>query len=227
MRMGLLKKKPDWSDEDFRRYWRERHGPLASRLPGLRAYRQNHVVEARQHDFGELGSRMLFDGFSQLWFDHGTRLREGLSGDIGADLIRDENHFLGTLHIVSAESDEIVEPPQTQGMLVKRMSVLKRSDGTRAEDFRREWSEGYAALVRAMPGVRGYRQNVIVARERVKGTPCAYEELPIDGIAELWFDDAQSMEQAFSSAPGCEAMAHAKTFLAEITSFLVREYRVI
>jgi uncharacterized protein (TIGR02118 family) len=227
MRMGLLKKKPDWSDEEFRRYWRERHGPLASQLPGLRAYRQNHVVDAQQYDLGDLGSQMLFDGFSQLWFDDGVRMRGALSAGIGADLMRDESHFIGTLHIVAAESRTVVQPPDTQGTLVKRMSVLKRCAGVPAEDFRREWSEGYAGLVQAMPGVRGYRQNRVVERERVKGTPCAYEALPIDGIAELWFDDLQSMERAFSSAPGREAMAHAKTFAAEITRFLVREYRVV
>ncbi len=227
MRMGLLKKKADWPDEAFRRYWRERHGPLASQLPGLRAYRQNHVVDARQHDLGDLGSRMLFDGFSQLWFDDGERVRGALSAGIGADLVRDERHFIGTLHIVSTESRTVIQPPDTQGTLVKHMTIIARRAGVRGEDFQRDWSEACAGLMRAMPGVRGYRQNQIVERELVKGTPCAYDALPIDGIAEWWFDDLPSMERAFSSAPGCEAAAHANSFAAEISSFLVREYRVV
>jgi len=96
-----------------------------------------------------------------------------------------------------------------------------------ADEFRRRWLQGYATLIQDLPGITGYRQNVIVERERVKGTPFAYEKLPIDGIAELWFDDAPSMEQAFSSRSGREAMTRAKTVLAEITAFLVREYRVV
>jgi hypothetical protein len=73
----------------------------------------------------------------------------------------------------------------------------------------------------------GYRQNVVVARERVKGQPCGYRELPIDGIVELWFEDAATLEAAFASPAGRTAMKHAQTFLAEITAFAVQEHRVV
>ena len=127
----------------------------------------------------------------------------------------------------TTESRTVIQPPDSQGTLVKRMTIVARRAGVRAEDFQRDWSEGYAGLVRAMPGVRGYRQNRVVERELVKGTPCTYEALPIDGIAEWWFDDQQSMEQAFSSTAGREASAYANTFATEISSFRVREYRVV
>jgi hypothetical protein len=67
----------------------------------------------------------------------------------------------------------------------------------------------------------------VIARERVKGQPCGYEELPIDGIAELWFETAASPKAACSSPPGRGIMQHAKTFLAEATAFLVVERRVV
>ena len=82
-------------------------------------------------------------------------------------------------------------------------------------------------MVQEMPGVSGYRQNVITARERVKGQPCGYDELPIDGIVELWFETPSTLEAAFASPQGQRTMAHAKTFLSEITAFLVQEHRIV
>lgn len=78
-----------------------------------------------------------------------------------------------------------------------------------------------------MPSVSAYRQNVVIARERVKGLPCGSEDLPIDGIVELWFENPSTLEEAFGSDAGRETMAHAKTFLAEITAFLVVERQVL
>ena len=113
-----------------------------------------------------------------------------------------------------------------RGKLLKRMSTLKRRPDVTEEDFRREWKV-HADHVRRMPGVAGYRQNVIVARERVKGQPCGYADLPIDGIVELWFDDTGTLDAAFASPPGQATMKHATTFLAEITAFVVSEHQVL
>ncbi len=105
------------------------------------------------------------------------------------------------------------------------MSTLKRRADISEEDFRREWKI-HGDLVQKMPGVSAYRQNVVIARELVKGEPCVYEDLPIDGLVELWFENTDSLQAAFSSPAGQTTMAHAKTFLAEITAFLMSERRV-
>ncbi len=99
--------------------------------------------------------------------------------------------------------------------------MLKRRPDLSEDDFRREWI-AHRDLVRRMPGVAGYRQNVVIARERIKGQPCGYDELPIDGIVELWFEDAAALEAAFGSPAGRTTMKHAQTFLGEITVFAVR-----
>jgi hypothetical protein len=67
----------------------------------------------------------------------------------------------------------------------------------------------------------------VVVREREKGKPCDHDTLPIDGIVELWFKDEQTLQDAFASPPGQDAMAHAKTFLGDITAFLVAERRIV
>jgi uncharacterized protein (TIGR02118 family) len=229
VRMGLIRKKRDWTFEQFDAYWRDRHGPLAARAPALRGYWQNAVTERLQRGIDFARGPWDFDGFSQLWFDDAARAGNAFNdSEIAAALIQDEQHFLGGLHIVTAEQSVVIPVPDAprRGALLKRISTLKRRPDITGDDFRREWRV-HADHVRKMPGVSAYRQNVIVARELVKGTPCDYEDLPIDGIVELWFEDTDKLQAAFASSAGQTTMAHAKTFLAEITAFLVAERRIV
>lgn len=229
VRMGLIRKKSDWSTEDFQSYWREKHGPLAARALGLRGYWQNAVTERMQRGIDFARGPWDFDGFSQLWFDDvGQASHAFKDSDLAAELMADEQRFLGGLHIVTAEQRVVIEVPERQARarLLKRISTLKRCSDISEEDFRREWRV-HGDLVRKMPGVGAYRQNVVIGRELVKGDECPYEDLPIDGIVELWFENSATLEAAFSSDAGRETMAHAKTFLAEITAFLVTERQVL
>jgi len=94
------------------------------------------------------------------------------------------------------------------------------------ERFEHEWRVEHARLVKRVEGVRGYRQNLIVAREAPKGTRVGYEGLPVDGIVELWFDNAASLDAAFATPQGVTLMTHAREFIAEITTFLVETHVV-
>ncbi len=229
VRMGLLRKKPAWSIEEFRAHWRDKHGPLAARAPNLREYWQNHVTERLQRGIEFARGPWDFDGFSQLYFDDAVQADHAFTNSgMAATLIADEQHFLGELHIVTAAQHVVVAlPAQAQrARLLKRISTLKRRPDISEEDFRREWIV-HRDSVRQMPGVAAYRQNVVIARERVKGKSCAYDELPIDGIVELWFENTATLEAAFSSAVGRSTMRHAQTFLSEITAFVVDEHRIL
>ena len=229
VRMGLISKKADWTWADFNAYWRDEHGALARRAPLLREYWQNPVVERLQRGIDFARGPWELDGFSQLAFDDAQQSHSAFgSSPIAAALVKDEQHFLGQLHIVTAEQNVIipVPTPQERRKLLKRMSLIKRLPSMSEADFRREWQH-HGELVRQMEGVRAYRQNVIVARERIKGQPCAYEELPIDGIVEMWFEDAATLEAAFRSEAGSRTMAHAKSFLSEITAFVVAERQIL
>jgi len=59
-----IKRKPAMPLNKFRQYWREVHGPIAARLPGLRRYVQSHLI-----DDAYLYAEPRFDGVAQLWFD--------------------------------------------------------------------------------------------------------------------------------------------------------------
>lgn len=228
VRMGLIKKKENWTDQAFRAYWRDEHGPLAAQAPNLREYWQNPVIERLQRGIEFARGPWDFDGISQLWFDDADQANRAFEeSSIAADLIKDEAHFLAGLHIVTAAQRVVIPVPveSKRKKLLKRMSTLKRRDDVSEGDFRREWVI-HGELVMKMPGVSAYRQNVVIGREAKKGTQSKYEELPIDGIVELWFESPETLEAAFASGAGRETMAHAKTFLSEITAFGVAEHRV-
>lgn len=220
VRSGLLRKHPGWSLEDFRRHWRERHGPLAAKLTGLRRYEQNHVTDSVQRGIAFQRGPEQLDGFSMLWFDSLEAMRAAIATEAGQALVADEQHFIGDLRIVAIDQVEVI-PPVANRPLIKRMSLLRRIPGVSAETFLHEWRVEHAHLVRRLNGVRGYRQNLVVGREAPKGNPVDYAAMPIDGIVELWFDDAAGLDAAFGSPQGATLMMHAREFISEITTFLV------
>ena len=229
VRMGLIRKKPDWSIDEFRNYWIKKHGPLAAQAPNLREYWQNHVTDRLQRGIEFKRGPWDFDGFSQLYFDEASQADHAFGkSDKAAALVADEQHFLGGLHILTTLQHVVIPVPAAdkRAKLMKRISTLTRLPGTSEDDFRREWIV-HRDHVHKMPGVAAYRQNLVVGRERVKGQPCAYEELPIDGIVELWFKDAATLEAAFGSPEGQTTMRHAKSFISEITVFAIEEIQIV
>jgi uncharacterized protein (TIGR02118 family) len=226
VRMGLLNKKPEWSQEDFRRYWSDTHGPVAARLPGLRSYLQHHVVDSAQRGISYKRGPEQLDGFSELSFDDDAAMSAAFNSDVAPSLAEDEARFLGRLRIVAVDRREVI-PPDARKPLIKRMSLLRRRADVDAETFEREWRVEHARLVKLMPGIEGYRQNLVIERQVVKGTPCAYPELPVDGVVELWFSSTEQLNEAFSSPQGAQTMKHAQSFIDEITTFIVETRRVI
>jgi uncharacterized protein (TIGR02118 family) len=55
--------------EEFSRYWREVHGPIGRRIPGLRRLVQSHRVP-----YPADTASSDFDGIAELWFDDMTAL---------------------------------------------------------------------------------------------------------------------------------------------------------
>jgi len=61
--ISLIHRKPGLSVEEFNRYWKEQHGPLAAKMiPGLRRYVQNHLIAVP-------GFKYEGDGIVEMWYD--------------------------------------------------------------------------------------------------------------------------------------------------------------
>ena len=65
-----ITRRPGMSVDEFSRYWREIHGPIGRRIPGLRRLVQSHPIP----DPDQMGPP-TFDGMAELWFDDLAALR--------------------------------------------------------------------------------------------------------------------------------------------------------
>ena len=59
-----ITRRPGMTLEEFSHYWRDVHGPIGRRIPGLRRLVQSH----RLPDSADIASPN-FDGVAELWFD--------------------------------------------------------------------------------------------------------------------------------------------------------------
>src|SRR5947208_7421384 len=94
VRMGLLQQKTGLEATEFRAHWRNVHGPLAAKLPGLRRYHQNHIVDRQQRGISYARGAYDFDGISELWFDDLPSMQRAFSTDLVNELAPDESTFI-------------------------------------------------------------------------------------------------------------------------------------
>lgn len=96
---------PDLSRAGFRRYWREVHGPLASRIEVMRRYVQSHCVPSSY----EQGQQPEWDGLAITWFDDIAAMRSSAATPEYALTRADEPNFLapGELPFVITTEREV------------------------------------------------------------------------------------------------------------------------
>lgn len=100
-----LRRRQDLTPEEFRRYWRNEHGPLVrDRAPvlGIRKYQQVHTLDepslhaALQARNG--GAPEPFDGIAEVWVDDVETFRGGTgtpeARKAAAELLEDEARFI-------------------------------------------------------------------------------------------------------------------------------------
>jgi uncharacterized protein (TIGR02118 family) len=68
----FLHKRPDLTEEVFRRYWSYTHGTLVAKVPGLCKYVIGHQIPV------ELPFSPLCDGLAELWFDSVDSMQNAL-----------------------------------------------------------------------------------------------------------------------------------------------------
>ena len=84
-----FRKRHGISDEEFDRYWRDVHGQIGVRIPGLRRLVQSRALrlsdDVRQPDF---------DGVAELWFEDEAALARARASEEWRQSTRDEANFL-------------------------------------------------------------------------------------------------------------------------------------
>ncbi len=80
---------------DFRDYWRQVHGPIASRISAVRRYEQNHL---KMDEFTRK-VQPRFEGLAITWFESTAAMKEGTATTEYTITRADEPHFLPDGHL--------------------------------------------------------------------------------------------------------------------------------
>ena len=114
-----LRRRADMSVEEFRRYWKDEHGPLVrdrAEVLGIRKYQQVHTLdEAELHSALQArnsGSPEPYDGIAEVWVDDVEAFRGGTgteaSRQAARDLLEDEARFIDLANSPMWLGEEIV-----------------------------------------------------------------------------------------------------------------------
>ncbi len=73
----VVRKKPEISQEEFRRIWKEVYGPMYRQIPQVKSYIQYHLADRRKDD-----SEDPIDGITMLSFDSEEDMQAAWQTDI-------------------------------------------------------------------------------------------------------------------------------------------------
>lgn len=91
----FVNRRPGMPIEPFRAYWREVHGPIASKIPVLRRYEQNHLKASSYAD----GQEPRYDGLAITWFASTADMKLGTRTPEYEITRADEPNFLPDGHL--------------------------------------------------------------------------------------------------------------------------------
>ena len=114
-RMTLLRRRDDLRPDEFQRHWSQVHSTFVLRLPRIRRYVQNDIVDARP--------AVAYNGIVELWFDDEADLRAAFGSAAGRELPADEANFLGGKVVCDVEEHVIIDEPLEPGS-AKLISIL-------------------------------------------------------------------------------------------------------
>ena len=109
--------------------------------------------------------------------------------------------------------------------MIKSLSLLVRKDGMTHEQFMKHWVEIHAPLALKVPGLRRYVQTHLVEERKRPDIPSS--DVEIDGVAELWYDDRESMARSMATPEAKTLYADGALFIGRIKSFTTEEKVII
>ncbi len=98
----LVHRRPELTRDEFQTHWREKSGPIGSKIPGLRKYVQHHAVP------GLDGAEPPYDGFAEMWWDDDESLQKALESPEGKAAVEDIENIVGRQEVFVVEQHEMV-----------------------------------------------------------------------------------------------------------------------
>jgi len=189
-RVSLVRRKEGMPVEEFQRYWREVHAPLALRVPGLRRYIQSHVLPETY----DAANPPAYDGIVETWWDSVEASEQARKTPERTAVDADQPNFMrGSTGLITTELPFVDAFPlaKDRQSMVKYVSMLHRRDGVSAADFQKHWREVHGpAIISGPHAMRRYVQTHVLPETYSSANPPA-----CDGLAEIWYDSLETYQQ--------------------------------
>jgi uncharacterized protein (TIGR02118 family) len=106
--------------------------------------------------------------------------------------------------------------------MLKMMFLVHRHPDLDIESFSSYWRGTHSEIASMIPGLRKYTQHHAVPGP--DGSPPLY-----DGVAEMWYDDAESLERAMASPEGQAAQVDAEKCMdiKRLVVMIVEQHAVV
>lgn len=105
--IALIGRKAGMSFDQFDQYWREKHAPLAAKVPGVIRYVQRHVVPTE--GAGEPDNGFGIDGLAVLDYESAEAMDAGWASEDGQRALADVENFIGKHFVVVLEDHVVVD----------------------------------------------------------------------------------------------------------------------
>jgi uncharacterized protein (TIGR02118 family) len=198
-RLVFLQRKSAVSTEAFARHWREVHGRIAARIPGLRAYHQYDPIARDGEAFTMPGGVLTVDGIALLVFDDLPAITAAFIPPIVDALVEDEQKFVSGLSIATTVAN-IVDRASAKTSPVRLISLIRRHSSVDAATFHGEWWRKGREFAAGIPGLAGYIQRIVLDRDAAATNPELDADGTFEGVEELCFSSEASLKTALASS---------------------------
>ena len=225
--IAALTRKPGMNFEAFEAHWREVHGPLIARAPGLRAYVQSHLTDDLGPEYPQ-----AFDGMSEAWFDDMDAFLTAFNSPQWAaavadvpNFLRDRGKWLLTTEVAIIDT---YPSPREREAMIKYAGFLTRKQGLSVEEFGRHWRDIHGPLVaQEFTGMVRYVQSH--ALPETYGTEW---QPAFDGVPLAWAESVGTYPERLGRRAGPDPTTPAnadsfQVFEQPIPSIICREVVIV
>jgi uncharacterized protein (TIGR02118 family) len=224
VRMGMIKRLETLTPEAFRDHWKGPHGAIAAKIPNLRRYHQNHVVESFRVD--EWPDIWSLDGLSELWFDDLDTMLMSVASAGYAPLARDTPTVMTMPGLIAGVREKELASVGDAGAWAKAMMIVgRRSEATDAA-FAKVWRKACPNL-RTLDGVRQIVTVYVNHRESEPARITPYERLPVDIVCELWFATPTERRAALGDALVRHLGEDVTALTANVSCYAMQTYVIV
>ena len=175
-RITYLEKRDGMPREDFTLHWSTTHADIARDLPGVIAYRQNHV---RPPSASPSADAYAVDGIVELWFADESVVHAGFDSDVARRLAADEPNFLSGLTGGPVSADNPYEPSPHKLWLLARWRSDTSADHEAVTAWTNlraaEWSGALSASVNYLnPGGQLLTRKALRSEPRIPQVAIAF-----------------------------------------------------